>query len=172
MLPTISIFRRSRLAALLALAAFPPCSASADLAITEILAVASISFPDEDGEPSDWIEITNTGASSVPLDGHYLTNAQDDLTRWAFPSGSASGQGVHWSFMPQGKTASPSWGNSTPVSPSMLEVITAGGRSRRCPETRIQFEKLAKVYDVYRNVERRGRRGQSRQCAASLGWDW
>ena len=40
---------------------------------------------DEDGESSDWIEISNpTGTSSI-LDDHYLTDDPDDLTKWKIP---------------------------------------------------------------------------------------
>ncbi len=57
----------------------------AELAITELMAAADLNFPDEDGEPSDWIEITNSGATPAPLTGHFLTNNAAQLTRWAFP---------------------------------------------------------------------------------------
>ncbi len=59
--------------------------AFADLQITEFMAVADPNFPDADGAPSDWIEISNTGAETASLDGYFLTNNATDLTRWAFP---------------------------------------------------------------------------------------
>ena len=83
-------FRRySPLAALillLALLNITKFSANANFSITEIKAVAELSFPDNDGKPSDWIEITNTGDSSASLEGHFLTNNANDLTRWKFPA--------------------------------------------------------------------------------------
>ncbi|MFP6874836.1 MAG: CotH kinase family protein [Verrucomicrobiales bacterium] len=60
--------------------------AEAGLIISELMAVADINHPDEDGEPSDWIEITNNGGVAVPLAGYYLTNNADDPTRWSFPA--------------------------------------------------------------------------------------
>ncbi|NCG27143.1 MAG: hypothetical protein GWP42_06340 [Verrucomicrobiales bacterium] len=57
----------------------------ADFSITEIKAVAELTGLDDDGEPSDWIEITNTGNSTASLKGYYLTNNSDVLTRWQFP---------------------------------------------------------------------------------------
>ncbi len=53
--------------------------------ISEIMAVADVAFPDDDGQPSDWIEITNTGASPLSLNGYHLTNNAANLTRWSFP---------------------------------------------------------------------------------------
>ena len=83
-------FRRySPLAALillLALLNITKFSVNANFSITEIKAVAELSFPDNDGKPSDWIEITNTGDSSASLGGHFLTNNANDLTRWKFPA--------------------------------------------------------------------------------------
>lgn len=61
--------------------------ASGDLRITELMAVADAAFPDGDGAPSDWIEISNTGSEPVDLGGYYLTNNASDLRRWSFPGG-------------------------------------------------------------------------------------
>jgi hypothetical protein len=41
---------------------------------------------DEDGEFSDWIEIHNSGGTSVDLGGYFLTDDSQELTKWAFPS--------------------------------------------------------------------------------------
>jgi len=57
----------------------------AELQITEFMAVADPNFPDADGTPSDWIEISNSGAGTASLAGYFLTNNATDLTRWAFP---------------------------------------------------------------------------------------
>ena len=38
------------------------------------------------GNHEDWIEIYNEGASSVSLDGWYLTDNAGDLTKWRFPN--------------------------------------------------------------------------------------
>ncbi|MFT6863933.1 MAG: hypothetical protein ACJAVK_002495 [Akkermansiaceae bacterium] len=57
----------------------------ADLQITEFMAVADPDFPDAEGAPSDWIEISNSGPGTVSLEGYFLTNNATDLRRWAFP---------------------------------------------------------------------------------------
>ena len=70
---------------LLAIFSLIQTKVSAEFSITEIKAVAEISFPDDDGEPSDWIEITNNGDSDASLGGYYLTNNSDNLKKWQLP---------------------------------------------------------------------------------------
>lgn len=41
---------------------------------------------DEDGDASDWLELRNDGDQPVDLEGWYLSDDPDDLTRWQFPS--------------------------------------------------------------------------------------
>jgi len=62
-----------------------PSPAAAEFAITEIMAAADVLFPDEDGAPSDWIEVTNGGGSALSLGGYSLTSNPADLRRWVFP---------------------------------------------------------------------------------------
>ena len=40
---------------------------------------------DEDGDHSDWLEIWNSGATTVSLNGWYLTDNAGDLRKWQFP---------------------------------------------------------------------------------------
>ncbi len=54
--------------------------------ITEFLADNKSGLLDEDGEPSDWIEIFNSGAGPVDLGGWHLTDDPMDLAKWTFPS--------------------------------------------------------------------------------------
>lgn len=69
-------------------------SARADqLIISEFLASNDSGLADEDGDHSDWIEIHNTGATSVNLAGWYLTDDANELTKWQFPSTMLSGGG-------------------------------------------------------------------------------
>ena len=49
----------------------------AAVVINEFLAVNSSSLQDEDGDNSDWIELLNTGTTTVSLAGWHLT---DDAT--------------------------------------------------------------------------------------------
>lgn len=56
------------------------------LLISEFMASNTRILADEDGEFSDWIEIHNPGANTVNLDGWFLTDATNDLTKWRFPA--------------------------------------------------------------------------------------
>ena len=54
--------------------------------INEFLAANGTGLVDEDTDPSDWIELKNTGASAVNLAGWALTNDSGELGQWVFPS--------------------------------------------------------------------------------------
>ncbi|MDB6034785.1 MAG: hypothetical protein JWM16_5123, partial [Verrucomicrobiales bacterium] len=54
--------------------------------ITEFMASNTKTLADEDGSFEDWIEIANTGTSSVNLGGWYLTDTAASLTKWQFPA--------------------------------------------------------------------------------------
>ena len=60
--------------------------AASQVIIPEFMADNTRTLADEDGAYEDWIEIYNTSSSPVNLDGWYLTDDADDLTRWRFPS--------------------------------------------------------------------------------------
>ncbi|MGJ8723521.1 MAG: lamin tail domain-containing protein [Roseibacillus sp.] len=58
----------------------------AEVVISEFLTSNSgASIVDEDLEGSDWIEIHNTGSTSVSLLGYRLTDHSTDLAKWTFP---------------------------------------------------------------------------------------
>jgi len=59
---------------------------SARLYISEFLADNSNGLLDSDGDPSDWIELFNSGSEAVNLEGYYLTDNPSSLTKWPFPS--------------------------------------------------------------------------------------
>mgnify|MGYP005833243737 CR=1 FL=1 len=61
--------------------------AQAGLALSEILASSATGISDEDGDTSDWIEIRfdSPCASSLDLEGWYLTDDPLDLAKWRFP---------------------------------------------------------------------------------------
>ena len=61
-------------------------SASADVRISEVMAINTSVLQDEDLEYSDWIELYNTGGSDVDLTGWYLTDSKSDLLKWTFPT--------------------------------------------------------------------------------------
>lgn len=54
--------------------------------ITEFVASNRDSLIDSDGDSSDWIEIYNPADEVVNLDGWFLTDDLDDLTKWQFPA--------------------------------------------------------------------------------------
>jgi len=57
----------------------------ADFTITEFVADNDGSTLDEDGDASDWIEINNPGAATASTAGLYLTDKQNQPTKWALP---------------------------------------------------------------------------------------
>jgi hypothetical protein len=54
--------------------------------ISEFMAVNEHGLDDADRDEEDWIEIHNTGMSEVSLEGWYLTDTADHLTKWEFPA--------------------------------------------------------------------------------------
>ncbi|MFV2067504.1 MAG: lamin tail domain-containing protein [Pirellulales bacterium] len=57
----------------------------AGLVISEFLASNDNSFRDADHQRPDWVEILNTSSVEHNLDGWYLTDDANDLTKWQFP---------------------------------------------------------------------------------------
>lgn len=55
------------------------------LLISEFLASNDTSYVDEDGEPSDWIELWNRGESVLHMQGWFLTDDPGNLLQWGFP---------------------------------------------------------------------------------------
>ena len=60
--------------------------ASAQIIISEFMADNKSTLADENGQFSDWIEIYNTSASTVNLNGWSLTDDPTHQARWFFPS--------------------------------------------------------------------------------------
>src|SRR5437763_8327243 len=54
--------------------------------INEFMAANARTLLDEDGASSDWIELYNSGSDSVNLDGWFLTDATNSLTKWRMPA--------------------------------------------------------------------------------------
>ncbi len=54
--------------------------------ISEFSADSDGSLLDEDGDPSDWIEIYNPSASTAILNDYYLTDDPNNLTKWRLPT--------------------------------------------------------------------------------------
>ena len=56
-----------------------------DIQINELLAINDLTLGDDYGEFDDWIELINHGDTPVELDGYYLTDNENQLTKWSFP---------------------------------------------------------------------------------------
>ncbi len=54
--------------------------------ISEFMADNENGLLDQDGEPSDWIEICNPTATPTLLAGYFLTDDPNNLTKWQFPA--------------------------------------------------------------------------------------
>ncbi|MBN1582379.1 MAG: CotH kinase family protein [Anaerolineae bacterium] len=57
-----------------------------NIVISEFMASNQSTLTDQDGQFSDWIEIHNSGNTSVDLDGWYLCDDDNDLRKWRFPA--------------------------------------------------------------------------------------
>lgn len=68
--------------------------AAGDVLISEFLADNENGIRDENGERADWIELTNTAASAVNLDGWWLTDDAFDRRRWRIPAVSIPANGT------------------------------------------------------------------------------
>ena len=57
-----------------------------EILISEFLALNDGGIADEDGERSDWVEIQNRSASTLSLDGWYLTDVAIEPFKWRLPA--------------------------------------------------------------------------------------
>lgn len=65
----------------------------AQVVINEFSAANYDAFTDNYGQYEDWVELYNTGASSVDLSGYHLSDDMGDPEKWAFPSGTTISAG-------------------------------------------------------------------------------
>ncbi len=56
------------------------------LVINEIMAANLSSVSDQSGEYDDWVELYNGGSVSINLNSFYLSDDENDLTKWSFPN--------------------------------------------------------------------------------------
>ena len=61
------------------------------LFINELMAKNDSFIKDDDGEYSDWIEIYNSSALQINLEGYYLSDDKDTLNKWRIPDGNIIG---------------------------------------------------------------------------------
>ncbi len=75
--------------------------------VSDLLPTPAVnSFTEVNGQPAyeDWIEIHNRSEERVWLDGWYLTDDAEDLTRWRFPDGYSISAGGYLIVYASGKT--------------------------------------------------------------------
>jgi len=73
------------------------------------------------GEIEPWLEIHNSGAAVLNLDGYYLADNYSNLTQWAFPGGAAINPGqfaVIWADGETNETAGTNWHTSFRLNPT------------------------------------------------------
>jgi hypothetical protein len=56
------------------------------LVINEIMAGNVSAVADQNGEYDDWVELYNGNSFSLNLNGYYLSDNENDLTKWTFPN--------------------------------------------------------------------------------------
>ena len=61
------------------------CGLAQAVVISEFMASNATGWMDEDGERSDWLEVTNLSAQTISLLGYYLSDDLEDLRQWSFP---------------------------------------------------------------------------------------
>ena len=82
----MNVIPRGIFATVFALIALTSGSVHAQVYISEFLAENQTNaLVDENGSHEDWIEIWNSGATTVNLNGWYLTDDAGDLQQWRFP---------------------------------------------------------------------------------------
>ncbi len=57
-----------------------------DLILAEVMTSNNNTIDDEDGVPSDWFEVYNSGNETIDLAGWHVTDDTADRTKWTFPS--------------------------------------------------------------------------------------
>src|SRR5678815_4527705 len=63
------------------------CAQPADhLVISEFMADNKSTLADQDGDFSGWIEIHNPTSTAVNLAGYFLTDDENEPTKWKFPN--------------------------------------------------------------------------------------
>lgn len=60
---------------------------TAQIRINEVCTSNNSVVLDEDGDSRDWIELHNSGSEAVDLNGFYLSDKDNDTTKWQFQTG-------------------------------------------------------------------------------------
>ena len=97
-------------------------AAVSDLQITEFLASSDNGITDFEGDTPDWVEIYNSGGTTVSLEGLYLSDDATDPQLWPFPASTTLAAGAYQIVFCSGK--------DPPASESELHAsfrLSAGG---------------------------------------------
>jgi hypothetical protein len=62
-------------------------AAQSSVVINELMSTNSYTAKDQDGEYDDWIELYNNSSVAVDISGYYLSDNDNKLNKWRFPSG-------------------------------------------------------------------------------------
>lgn len=81
----VMLFSSNWLAAALLFSLLLPDTSFGKLSISEFVADNDGSYLDGDGDASDWIELHNSSAVPVSINGLFLTDNASDPTRWLLP---------------------------------------------------------------------------------------
>lgn len=76
-----------------------PGTANIDVVINEIMPLNTTTATDQDGEYDDWFELYNKSDVAADLSGYFVSDNENNLTRWKFPDGTiipANGYLIVW----------------------------------------------------------------------------
>jgi CotH kinase protein/Lamin Tail Domain/Chitobiase/beta-hexosaminidase C-terminal domain len=76
---------------------------SAQILINEISAANLSGLTDEDGDREDWVELYNSGSSSVNISGWFLSDNPNKPQKWIIPNGTTINAGAYRIFFCSGK---------------------------------------------------------------------
>ena len=71
--------------------------------INEIMSSNLITLEDEDGDYSDWVELTNVGSEPVDMSGYALSDKESAPREWLFPEGTMLSPGEYLVVFLSGK---------------------------------------------------------------------
>jgi hypothetical protein len=72
--------------------------------INELMALNSLTQPDQNGEYDDWIELANKCDLRLDLSGYYLSDSKSRLDKWRFPDGTSIPAGAYLIIWADGDT--------------------------------------------------------------------
>lgn len=75
-----------------------PASMTAQIVINEYSCSNRTGITDAYGQREDWVELFNTTGAAVDLTGYYLSDNDNNLTKWQIPSGTIAANGYKMVF--------------------------------------------------------------------------